>query len=159
MEWFDANDTKKEATAMAGVRRSESQHRSDAEEHVLESERHGCRELWQPLVWHTDEIRDALFPRAEFEDLPHRSIKCYPCINANIDDVRLLSEDRIQLIDIEQIALQANVTEFEALVKALAYGQTPITVLLVNWEVLDAMVAEQGSTFSMAGVTLAKTAA
>ena len=60
---------------------------------------------------------------------------------------------------VEQVALQANVTDFEALIKAVAYGQAPITLLLVNWEVLDAMVAEQGSTFSMAGVTLAKAAA
>ena len=60
---------------------------------------------------------------------------------------------------VERVALQANVTDFEALVKAVAYGQAPITVLLVNWEALDAMVAAQGSTFSMAGVTLAKAAA
>ena len=60
---------------------------------------------------------------------------------------------------VEQVALQANVTDFEALVKAVAYGQAPITVLLVNWETLDAMVAAQGSNFSMAGVTLAKAAA
>lgn len=60
---------------------------------------------------------------------------------------------------VEQVALQANVTDFEALVKAVAYGQAPITVLLVNWEALDAMVAAQGSTFSMAGVTLRKAAA
>ena len=59
----------------------------------------------------------------------------------------------------EQVTLQANVTDFEALVKAVAYGQAPITVLLVNWEALDAMVAAQGSKFSMAGVTLAKAAA
>lgn len=60
---------------------------------------------------------------------------------------------------VEQAALQASVTDFEALVKAVAYGQAPITVLLVNWETLDAMVAAQGSTFSMAGVMLAKAAA
>ncbi|MEN4946608.1 MULTISPECIES: YqaJ viral recombinase family protein [Pseudomonas] len=60
---------------------------------------------------------------------------------------------------VEQVALQANVTDFEVLVKAVAYGQAPITVLLVNWEALDTMVAEQGSSFSMAGVTLAKAAA
>lgn len=60
---------------------------------------------------------------------------------------------------VEQVALQANVTDFEALIKAVAYGQAPTTVLLVNWEALDAMVAEQGSTFSMAGVTLGKAAA
>ena len=59
---------------------------------------------------------------------------------------------------VEQVALQASVTDFEALVKAVAYGQAPITLLSVNWEALDAMVAAQGSTFSMAGVTLAKAA-
>lgn len=60
---------------------------------------------------------------------------------------------------VEQVALQANVTDFEALIKAVAYGQAPTTVLLVNWEALDAMVAAQGANFSMAGVTLAKAAA
>lgn len=61
--------------------------------------------------------------------------------------------------NVELVALQASVTDFEALVKAVAYGQAPITVLLVNWDALDAMVAAQGSTFSMAGVTLGKAAA
>ena len=102
LEWLDANDPGKEATAMTGVRRSESKHRSDALEHVDESERHGGRDLWQPLVRHTDEMRDALLHRAGFDVLPHRSLKCYPCINANIDDIRLLSEDRIKLIDITE---------------------------------------------------------
>lgn len=60
---------------------------------------------------------------------------------------------------VEQVALQASVTDFEALIKAVAYGQAPITLLLVNWEALDAMVAAQGANFSMAGVTLGKAAA
>ncbi|MCT4498813.1 YqaJ viral recombinase family protein [Pseudomonas sivasensis] len=60
---------------------------------------------------------------------------------------------------VEQVALQANVTDFEALVKAVADGKAPITLLLVNWDALDAMVAAQGSNFSMAGVTLGKAAA
>ena len=102
LQWLDAKDPNKEATAMTGVRRGESRHRSDAEEHVMESERHGDRELWQPLVRHTDEMRDNLIQRAGFGVLPHRSLECYPCINANIDDIRLLSEDRIRLIDITE---------------------------------------------------------
>lgn len=102
LEWLDANDLDKDATALTGVRRSESRHRSDAEEHIVESERHGGRELWQPLVRHTDEMRDALIQRAGFEVLKHRSLECYPCIKANIDDIRLLSEDRIRLIDITE---------------------------------------------------------
>ncbi|KAB0509639.1 YqaJ viral recombinase family protein [Pseudomonas moorei] len=56
-------------------------------------------------------------------------------------------------------ALQAEVYDLEALVKAVAYGQAPLSVLAVNWEALDAMVADQGSNFSMAGVRLAKAAA
>lgn len=55
--------------------------------------------------------------------------------------------------------LQAEVYDLEALVKAVAYGQAPLSVLAVNWEALDAMVADQGSNFSMAGVRLAKAAA
>ena len=102
LDWLNSNDPDKEATAMTGVRRSESKHRSDAEEHILESERHGGRELWQPLVRHDDAMRDALLHRAGFDVLPHRSLECYPCINANIDDIRLLSEDRIKLIDITE---------------------------------------------------------
>ena len=102
LEWLDGHDPEKEATAMTGARRSESLHRSDAPEHVLASERHGGRELWQPLVRHTDDMRGALIRRAGFDVLPHRSLECYPCINANIDDIRLLSEGRIQLIDITE---------------------------------------------------------
>ena len=60
---------------------------------------------------------------------------------------------------VEQVALQASVTDFEALIKAVAYGEAPITLLLVNWEALDAMVAAQGEHFSLAGVTLGRAAA
>jgi len=100
--WLDEHDPEKLATAMTGVRRSESAHRSDAPEHVTESERHGGRELWQPLVRHDDAMRNTLLAMAGFEPLPHRSRECEPCINANIDELRLLSEDRIQLIDITE---------------------------------------------------------
>ncbi len=87
---------------MTGVRRSESAHRTDAPEHVVESERHGGRELWQPLVRHDDGMRTELLARAGFKVLPHRSRECEPCINANIDELRLLSEDRIELIDVTE---------------------------------------------------------
>lgn len=55
--------------------------------------------------------------------------------------------------------LQAEVFDLLDLVKAVAYGQAPIAVLTVNWEALDAMVADQGQKFSMAGVRLVKVAA
>lgn len=57
------------------------------------------------------------------------------------------------------VNLQAEVFDLESLIKAVAYGQAPISVLTVNWDALDAMVADQGSKFSMAGVKLVKVAA
>lgn len=57
------------------------------------------------------------------------------------------------------LAYQAQVKDFEALVKAVANGQAPIDVLTVNWEALDAIVAAKGSTFNVAGVTLIQVAA
>ena len=57
------------------------------------------------------------------------------------------------------VNLEAEVFDLEALIKAVAYGQAPISVLTVNWENLDALVASQGSKFSMAGVKLVRAAA
>jgi len=59
----------------------------------------------------------------------------------------------------QPVNLQAEVFDLEALVKAVAYGQAPLSVLSVNWEALDALVADQGDRFSMAGVRLVKVAA
>lgn len=55
--------------------------------------------------------------------------------------------------------LQAEVFDLEELIKAVAYGQAPISALTVSWEHLDALVADQGNKFSMAGVRLVKVAA
>jgi putative phage-type endonuclease len=59
----------------------------------------------------------------------------------------------------QAVSLQAEVFDLLDLVKAVAYGQAPISVLTVNWEAIDAMVADQGQAFSMAGVRLVKAAA
>ncbi|WP_226501438.1 YqaJ viral recombinase family protein [Pseudomonas sp. MWU16-30322] len=58
-----------------------------------------------------------------------------------------------------QVNLQAQVFDLEALIHAIAGGHAPISVLTVDWEKLDAMVAAQGDKFSMAGVRLVKVAA
>ena len=57
------------------------------------------------------------------------------------------------------VNLQVEVFDLEELIKAVACGQAPISVLTVDWENLDALVADQGSKFSMAGVRLVKVAA
>lgn len=102
LEWMDANDFEHDAICLTGVRRSESRHRASAPEFIEESKRHGDRQLWQPLVRHTNDMRNKLVQAAGFEVLPHRSQECFPCINANIDDLRLLDESRIQVIEIAE---------------------------------------------------------
>lgn len=57
------------------------------------------------------------------------------------------------------VTYRAEVTDLEALVHAVAGGLAPLSVLTVKWETLDALVAQQGSLFSMAGVTLVNAAA
>ncbi|MFJ2362512.1 YqaJ viral recombinase family protein [Pseudomonas sp. NPDC087697] len=57
------------------------------------------------------------------------------------------------------VTYRAEVTDLEALVHAVAGGLAPLSVLTVNWDKLDALVAQQGSLFSMAGVTLVNAAA
>ena len=103
-QWLNEHDPDKEATCLVGVRRCESANRSDFPEFVEESDKHGGREVWAPLVRHTDEKRDELLARAGFGVLPHRSMECYPCINSNRTDLRELAKDpaRIELIDITE---------------------------------------------------------
>lgn len=102
LRWLEEHDPGGEATVCTGVRRVESANRATAPEWVFESPRHGGRELWQPLVRHTDEMRDELIREAGFEVLPHRSMECYPCVHANLKDIRSLDEDRINLIDVTE---------------------------------------------------------
>ena len=97
--WLAEVDPDAELTCCVGVRRAESARRSTWPEHVEESGKHVGRSLWSPLVRHTDEERDALLARAGFEPLPHRSQECYPCINANRADLRLLTPERVDEIE------------------------------------------------------------
>lgn len=51
------------------------------------------------------------------------------------------------------VNLQAEVFDLEALIHAVAGGHAPVSVLTVDWEKLDAMVAAQGNKFILAGVS------
>jgi len=104
-EWLAFNDPEGEATCLVGVRREESENRRDAPEHVTASERHGGRELWQPLVRHNKAMRDELVARTPMQLLPFRSKECYPCVNANKGELKLLTpEARSRVFRIEQAA-------------------------------------------------------
>lgn len=99
MEWLDEIDPHKQASCITGVRREESKERMSAPEHVIASDRHGGRELWQPLVRVLEPERNELIIRAGFEVLPHRSAECFPCINASINDLRHLDEASIARLE------------------------------------------------------------
>jgi len=92
-KWLNEVDPDGELVCCVGIRRQESRARSSWPEWVEESERHGGRSLYSPLVRVTTEERDALVKRAGFDVLPHRSMECFPCVNSNRRDLRELAKD------------------------------------------------------------------
>ena len=97
--WMDEVDPEAESVVMVGIRRAESRHRATHPEWTYDSENHGGRDLWAPMVRFTDEERDALLAKTPFDALPHRSMECYPCINANRADMKQLDRQRVELIE------------------------------------------------------------
>lgn len=96
------------ACCLVGVRREESFRRRNFPEYVSSEPGHGGRAVWAPLVDYTEAERNALLARAGFEPLPHRSMECFPCINAGKADIRLLDEPTISKI--ERIETEMGVT-------------------------------------------------
>jgi 3'-phosphoadenosine 5'-phosphosulfate sulfotransferase (PAPS reductase)/FAD synthetase len=104
-DWLASVDPEGEATCMVGVRREESENRRDAPEWVTASERHGGRELWQPLVRHTEAMRDDLVSRTPMPLLPHRSKECWPCVNARKQELRHMDAPtiaKVQAIEVKR---------------------------------------------------------
>ena len=99
LQWIDEVDPECRAVVMVGKRRAESRARADTPEFVYGSEYHGGRKLWHPLYLHTDEQRNDLLNRAGFEPLPHRSLECNPCVNANRGDLLRLTPGEIERVN------------------------------------------------------------
>ena len=97
-EWLDIHDPDGEATCLNGVRRMESANRTDAPEWTDESKGHGGRELWSPLVRHTEEMRNELIADSPFAVLPYKSKECWPCVNAGKRELKHLEPERVDLI-------------------------------------------------------------
>ncbi len=92
LAWLDEVDPDGVVTCLVGVRREESTERAAFPQWTENSEIHGGRTLWAPLVNVAEAERDALLSRAGFEPLPHRSHECEICVNANKDDIKRASE-------------------------------------------------------------------
>lgn len=102
MEWLETIDPGKRATCYTGVMRIESERRKNWPEIIESSPNHGGRRLVSPLAAMTEQDRNDLLQRAGFEILPHRSLECSPCVNANKKDLQMLSEqDVIKVVQLE----------------------------------------------------------
>lgn len=99
LQWIDEEDKDYKAIVMVGKRRVESEARKDTPEFIYDSEYHGGRTLWHPLYLHTDAQRNELINRAGFEPLPHRSLECNPCVNANRQDFLRLTAGEIERVN------------------------------------------------------------
>jgi 3'-phosphoadenosine 5'-phosphosulfate sulfotransferase (PAPS reductase)/FAD synthetase len=98
-EWMASVDPGCTSTVVIGKRRAESVTRQDTPEYIESSPAAGFRRVWHPLFEHSDLRRDELLKRAGVEPLPHRSDECFPCVNAGKNDIRRLTEERIQTIE------------------------------------------------------------
>lgn len=99
LQWIDEEDKEYKAVVMVGKRRAESEARKDTPEFIYDSDYHGGRTLWHPLYLHTDEQRNELIIKAGFEVLPHRSLECNPCVNANRKDFMRLTAGEIERVN------------------------------------------------------------
>lgn len=96
--WLSEVDPEGDLICAVGIRREESDNRTNFPEWTEESENHGGRQLHAPLVRHREADRDALIAKTPFEVLPYRSKECYPCVNARKHEIASLPENRVQLI-------------------------------------------------------------
>ena len=110
LDYMDEIDPDCKDVIMIGKRRSESQSRASTPEFIPKSELHGDRPVWHPLCRHTDEERDELLSVINETPLPHRSMECSPCVNANRNDMRMVTEERI--VEIETLESAVSNTMF-----------------------------------------------
>lgn len=99
LQWLDEADPERKSVVLIGKRRAESVKRRDTPEFIESSEYHGERKVWHPLYLHTDEQRNELLARAGFQPLPHRSLECNPCVNANRADFLRLTRGEIERVN------------------------------------------------------------
>jgi putative phage-type endonuclease len=104
-------------------------------------------------------ISDAAALKAT-EDAKAAEPKPIPVVaNAEKSSPRATTAAPSAKVESKPMKLEAQVTDLEALVKAVYEGRAPISVLTVNWGALDDLVHIHGDAFSMDGVVLQQVAA
>ena len=105
LEFYAKHDPECNAIIVTGRRREESQNRVDLAMHQYKSEKHGGRDVYNPLVNHTESERDDLINSFGVDVLPHSSMECYPCVCANKSDLSEIPLNDERINDIEQLEI------------------------------------------------------
>lgn len=101
--WLAINDPEKRAICLVGVRREESQDRADFPTFMVKSPSHGSRTMIAPMVDWTVAVRDGFLEMADIKPLPHRSMECSPCVNANRGDLVAMKDDADRIEEIASL--------------------------------------------------------
>ena len=120
LEWCEEHDPTGKAVVVIGKRREESQARKDTNLFIFNSDFHGGRLVYHPLYKHTDGQRNDLILKTGIKVLPHRSMECCPCVNANRADLLMVEPERLE--QIRQIESDIDHPMFRAKKKMGAYG-------------------------------------
>ena len=133
--WLSEIDPKVESGVLIGIRREESRRRADFPEHTPDSERHGGRDLWAPLVRHTKAMRDELIIKTGLPILDHRSRECFPCVNSNKMDLRDMTQadvDKVALLE-KEMGVGKRSGKAKYMFRATAHGGAEGIVEVIKW--------------------------
>ena len=86
-DFYEKHDPECDSIIVTGRRRAESQNRAGLAITQGESEKHGGRDVYNPLVNFDEDERDVYIKRFGFEPLNHQSMECFPCVCANKGDL------------------------------------------------------------------------
>jgi len=104
--WLEQNDPDKRAVCLVGVRREESEDRSEFPRFLASSPSHGGRVMLAPCADWTEETRNVFLERANIVPLKHRSMECSPCINASRGDLIVAAQDEERIAEIEALEIE-----------------------------------------------------
>lgn len=107
--WLAQHDPDCRAVCLVGVRREEGPDRAEFPRYMASSPSHGGRVMLAPLADWTAEVRDEFLARAGVTPLPHRSMECFPCIDSNKADLRLLSEEPDRIAEVEALEVEMGI--------------------------------------------------
>jgi 3'-phosphoadenosine 5'-phosphosulfate sulfotransferase (PAPS reductase)/FAD synthetase len=102
-EKFDPNC---ESIIVTGRRREESQNRRNLPLWQYDSEKHGGRDVYNPIINLSELDRDNLIRKIGFQPLNHSSMECYPCVCANKTDLAAMPLNDPKIDEIEALEIE-----------------------------------------------------